>query len=114
MDIITIVCACVFVLTVWFETEAFVEYGKLLGLDKLLRIDKFKDAQSKDLTLMNYRMFLATEHNNFITRLLNCVFCLGFWVVLVVCPLFSYYNVPLIYVSTMLVILLQRVLIKYS
>jgi hypothetical protein len=103
-----------FVLTVWFHTEAFEEYGRIFGLGKLLRIGDYKQAVKNDLSIISYRMFLAMEYKNFWTRLINCSFCLGFWVVLVTCLCFSFYNIPLIYVVTMLIFLLQSVLIKYS
>jgi len=102
------------ILVVWFYTDAFVEYGRLLGLEKVLKIDAFLAAQKKDMSLIFYYMYLNSKYNNFLTKLLICPFCVGFWVTLGTCLAFSYYNVCLIYIASLMVFYTLGVLIKYS
>jgi hypothetical protein len=102
------------ILVVWFYTDAFVEYGSLLGLGKLLKIDAFLKAQKKDMSLIFYYMYLNSKYNNFFTKLLICPFCVGFWVTVTACLAFSYYNVCLIYIASLVTFYTIGVLIKYS
>ena len=114
MELLIVVPIVVFVLTVWFHTDAFVEYGKLFGLGKLLKIDDFLSAQQNDLGLIHYYMYLNQRYSSFFTKLLICPFCLGFWIALCACLAWSYYNILLVYLLSMLVFYALGVLIKYS
>ena len=81
----------IFVLIIWFKTEAFVEYARLFGLSKLLEIDKFDDRTIHELT---YSAFLLVNRDNFLTRLISCPICLGVWVNILVCLFFRDFRSP--------------------
>ena len=106
----------VFVLTVWFHTEAFIEYGRLLRLGRFFKLDEFVTARTADMSIPSYHIYLNMKYNNFFTRLLACPFCLGFWVVLASCLAVNldYVFLPVVYVCSMLLYHVQVILIKYS
>jgi len=66
-----------FSLVIWFKTEVIVEY---FGLYK----DEYVKWKKENIELASYPEFLATTKHCFFTRLLNCPFCLGFWLSLLV------------------------------
>lgn len=99
-----------FILVVWLKTEAFAEYGRVLGLSKVLEIDKFDDRSVYEL---NYPAFLLVNHNNFLTRLISCPVCLGFWLNVLVCLFlkdFSFFFVKVLF--SILIYLLVSVMLK--
>jgi hypothetical protein len=106
----------VFVLIVWFHTEAFIEYGRLLGLGRFFKLNEFITARTADMSIPSYHIYLNMKYDNFFTRLLVCPFCIGFWIVLAACmavgldPVF----IPVVYVCSMLLYHVQVILIKYS
>ena len=63
------------ILFVWFNTNAFIEYCRLLGFKKLFLIDKFENSPELD-----YPSFLINNKNCFLFRLLVCPACLGAWI----------------------------------
>jgi len=70
-------------LLIWFKTEAFLEYSKLLGLTKLFRIDKFEKLKSEDFEL-TYHSFLkkhvaSGKYSRFFFNLITCPICLMCW-----------------------------------
>lgn len=66
--------AVCFVLLVWFETNAIVEYLRLWGFKKYFKIEEFGNS-----TLSSYPTYLIVTYPNFFTKLLNCPICVGFW-----------------------------------
>lgn len=65
-------------LLIWFRTDAWLEYTKLL---KLNFISFYKDfeAKSKDDALLTYHLYLRRYHNCFFVRLITCPICLAVW-----------------------------------
>ena len=106
----------VFVLIVWFHTEAFVEYGRLLGLGRFFKLNEFVTARTADMSIPSYHIYLNMKYDNFFTRLLACPFCLGFWIVIAAIapigldPVF----IPVVYVCSIMLYHVQVILIKYS
>jgi len=71
------------ILLILFNTDAFVEYCRLIKpLRKLFKIDKFDEAYQNDFEL-NYVTYLRINHNNFFVRLITCPTCLNFWLSIV-------------------------------
>jgi hypothetical protein len=62
-------------LIVWFLTNVFYEYVKLI-IPKIKIFDDYQDFSK--LSPMYFTDFLSTK-TTFISKLLSCVFCLGFW-----------------------------------
>ena len=99
-----------FVLIIWLKKEAFIEYAKLLGLSKLLQVDKFEDREIYEL---NYPAFLLVNYNNFLTRLISCPICLGVWLNIFVCLFFrdfSFFFIKIIF--SILLYFIVSVMIK--
>ena len=65
-------------LIVWFNTEAFEEYARMLGADKFFKVRMYENKLKKNPTL-NYHDYLNLYHNSFFVRLITCPYCLGFW-----------------------------------
>jgi hypothetical protein len=67
-----------FLLIVWFKTEAFIEYCKYIPIFKnLFKIHEYyKFRLSQDVS---YPDFLVIKYNNFFTRLVSCYKCMNFW-----------------------------------
>lgn len=77
-----IVCIVTLILIVWFNTDAFVEYSRILRLNHLFKIDKFDEAYKNDFEL-TYLLYLRRDHNCFFVRLITCPTCLAFWLSLI-------------------------------
>lgn len=76
MTFILLVLNIAMILTIWFKTNAFVEYALLLGLGKVFTpIKMFEDLLTAD-TFVN---FIATHYNSFFIRLITCPICTSFW-----------------------------------
>ena len=91
-----------FVLIIWFNTEAFVEYSHLLKI-KWFKVKDYLIAKETDFTL-TYHSYLLQKHNNFFTRLITCPFCLNFWLILLGKFIFGYLflEIPTIYVTSLI------------
>ena len=61
-------------LMIWFKTNAFVEYARLIGFGRFLK--SFEEEEGIGISFPDY---LAVQHNCFLTRLLSCAICLGAW-----------------------------------
>ena len=95
-----IVCLVVAVLYVWLNTDAFLEYCGLLPatLQRLLFIDKYHEFNST----CSYPEFLVDFKPSFITRLISCPDCLGFWMT-VIFNLLHPFNIPSYYIGSLLI-----------
>jgi len=91
-----------FILIIWFNTEAFVEYIHLLRL-KWFKVNDYLNSKETDFTL-TYHSYLLKKHNSFITRLITCPFCLNFWLILIGKFIFGYFflEIPTIYVTSLI------------
>jgi len=69
-------------LIIWFNTEAFVEYSRLLHLP-YVKTKEYLIAKEKDCTL-SYHTFLLLNYNNFFTRLITCPICTSVWLSIIV------------------------------
>jgi hypothetical protein len=63
---------------VWFESDAFVEYARLIGGARFFGIDEYEKF-SETKVLMNYQDFLLERKNSFFVRLITCPLCFSFW-----------------------------------
>ncbi len=90
-----------FLLIIWFNTEAFVEYFKFTR--NLFKIEQYILDKPKDFSL-TYHSFLLKEYNCFFTRLITCPLCFNFWMTILFVLVFnqSMISVPLIYILSLL------------
>jgi hypothetical protein len=87
-----------FFLTIWFKTEAFIEYSKLFRLDGIFKIDNY-ELYKKINHSIQYLDFLSLKYPNFLTKLISCPFCINFWI----CIGLSYDNLlffPIVYIAS--------------
>tara|TARA_R110000787_G_scaffold141418_3_gene254912 strand:+ start:265 stop:618 length:354 start_codon:yes stop_codon:yes gene_type:complete len=101
MDTIFFICLVASVLFVWFQTEAFAEYAKLLGLGGVFAIEKYEKYLLIDR--ISYPAFLTVTRPNFFTKLIGCPACLGFWLSLASgLQMRDVLSVPIVYVGGLL------------
>jgi len=99
------ICFVALVLTVWFKTDALLEYAELLGCTDLFYIDDYLEL-SKDNPNFSYHEFLIEYHNCFFVRLITCPICLATWAgIFISIVTFSIFNFP-IYTSLGLLVYL--------
>lgn len=75
---ISIICLIAVLLLIWFRTEAWVEYCRLLHLDFLSFYKDF-DVKYKEDVSLTYVTYLRCYHNCFFVRLITCPICLSVW-----------------------------------
>lgn len=61
------------ILVIWFDTNAFVEYGRLLGF----RFEAYKKNEELGVSFSDW---LEVKYDNFITRLIACPICSAVWI----------------------------------
>jgi hypothetical protein len=64
------------ILIVWFLTDAFYEYFKCLSKTFFLKYQEYIKTLGMPAHYVDY---LQYSNRNFITKLLSCPFCFGFW-----------------------------------
>ena len=100
----------VFILFIWFNTDAFIQYAKLLKLDKIAKIDLWESYRLTNPKI-TYLEYLSIKHRGFFTKLITCKPCLNFWITLIICLLFdSLIELPVIY---MLSYITHKLIEKY-
>jgi hypothetical protein len=118
IDFLTITCAIALLLFVWLETDAFVEYVKLLKLNNLasfdfLRANEYEDYMSKNLEEeITYPDFLSSNYNNFFTSLISCPICVSVWLSIFCSFYLSFALFPVINITSIVLFLLIKILFK--
>ena len=86
-----------FFLIIWFKTDAFLEYMKLMRVHRWFFIDDFENKKSEDFEL-TYHLYLRQYRNCFLSRLVTCPICLTTWmfIVLIVFDTFSNFSLNVI------------------
>ena len=74
----------VFFMYVWFDTDAFVDYSRLLGMAKTFLIKDW-DEWRLEKPRTRYLDFLVSRRPSFLVRLVCCRHCLCFWLSAVAC-----------------------------
>lgn len=69
-----------FLLFVWFETNAAIEYSKIFKLDRLFYIKEYEESLEV-VPDLSYAYFLAAHEDNFTNRLLSCPYCVCTWII---------------------------------
>ena len=114
-DFILFVSLNLLLLIVWFQTNAFTEYAKILIVgNKFFKIEEFE--KESRMTGVNYPEFLQLNYNSFLTRLMSCPYCIVFWLcvlqsIIIGKPLIG---VVVYYPTVLLYFLLQLILKKIN
>lgn len=102
----------VFLLYMWFETDGFIEYSKLLGLGKKFKITLWEEYREINPRL-DYLSYIRLKHSSFLVRLVSCKQCFCFWMVLFSFLFFG--NIlyfPIVYMMSYLIYILICKLVK--
>ena len=97
-----------FVLIIWFETNALVEYGRLLAF-------KFKDYSFQENIGISFPDYLAATHSDsFLVRLITCPICLGVWLGIIFGIIFDnpYIIFSVFYLSLIMYFLFKIIMLK--
>jgi len=73
-----------FLLFIWFDTDAIIQYSKLFGLQTKFKIDLWESYRISNPKI-TYLEYLSIKHKNFFTKLISCKPCLNFWITLFIC-----------------------------
>jgi len=93
----------VVVFLMWFNSDFVVEYGKLFGLKKLLRVEDYKEAQRNTPVPLAYPLFLKMKYDNFFIKLITCPICLSVWLSIVLGLFYQIYSfIPVICVMSLI------------
>lgn len=71
------------VLLIWFNSDAFIEYAKLVGGSRFFEIDEYEKLQTERATL-DYHGYLLEHKDSFFIRLITCPLCFSVWLTLIV------------------------------
>jgi hypothetical protein len=100
-----------FILFIWFETDGFIEYAKIFKISKYFKIDDFELYKKESNPSITYHSYIRQKHNSFLSRLVTCVPCFNFWVVLIVALFFNSLSIyPILYIMSYVI---YRLLKKY-
>jgi len=80
-DIIFITCVTTLAMLVWFKSDAFIEYARLVGGAKFFGIVEYEELRKENASL-DYHGYLARNKDNFFIRLIICPLCLSVWLTL--------------------------------
>ena len=86
---IGIVSSSAYLLFIWFETNAIIEYAKLFRLGSFFYIKEY-DESLEVAPDLPYSLFIIAHKDTFINRLLSCPFCLGTWMMVYFGFIFSF------------------------
>ena len=76
---IFIIALTVTVLLVWFNSDAFIDFAKLVGGGRFFGIKEYERLLESRATL-DYHTYLLEYKNSFFIRLITCPLCFGLWV----------------------------------
>jgi hypothetical protein len=78
----------VFIMFIWFKTDAFCQYFPFLS-----KVKEWNDYRIKN-TDISFPNFLFLRNPNFWTKLISCQPCLLFWIVILLSFLFGFSYFP--------------------
>lgn len=101
-------------LIIWFNTDAFLEYARLLRLPGV-KVKEYYLAKDRDCTL-SYHTFLLLKYNNFFTRLITCPICTSAWLSFTVgiCTDMGFTNYPILFICSLYLYELYNKLTGYE
>ena len=85
-----------FLMFIWFNTDAFIDY---FSWTKMFKMNDYKNyiEQNKKIS---FPEFLFLQKPNFITKLLSCKPCLHFWFVLLTGFYFNFSSIAGVYITS--------------
>ena len=72
-------CSIASILIVWYLTSAFVEYSTLLGLRKILLVDRYEEYLNNSMSYeTTYPQFLKIHSDSFLFKILEPILIVSF------------------------------------
>lgn len=107
-EIVTLVGLNGSILTVLYLTDFIYEYGKIFKMDSLLRLGEYQKMRIDLGGQLEYTSFLEITKPSFLTKLLSCHLCFGFWVSLLSCAAFSLDILGIVYILSQILFLILK------
>ncbi len=102
-------CSITSILVVWYLTSAFVEYSTLLGLRKILLVDRYEEYLNNSTNYeTTYPQFLKIYSDSFLFKILECHFCLGLWLSIICCIKIGFVYLPVLYLISVVKFLIVK------
>jgi len=101
MIILIFACVVALILLIWFRTDAWLEYCRLLHLDRISFYKEF-DVKHKEDASLTYFLYLRMHHDCFFVRLVTCPICLAVWLGLICGILGTLYFIPIYIIGGLL------------
>ena len=102
-------CSIASILIVWYLTSAFVEYSTLLGLRKILLVDRYEEYLNNSTNYeTTYPQFLKIYSDSFLFKILECHFCLGLWLAIICCIKIGFVYLPVLYLISIVQFLVVK------
>lgn len=95
-----------FIMFIWFNTDAFLDY---FSWTKLFKLKDYKEYILKNRKII-YPDFLFIQSPNFFTKLLSCKPCLNFWIVLSTGYFYNFSSFAGVYIISYVI---YKILSKY-
>lgn len=74
------------ILLIWFKTDAFIVYTKLLRIHKFFYINEWEEFKNtKDCTTTYHQFLRIKSPDGFWTKLITCPICFSVWLSIVYC-----------------------------
>ena len=83
LEIFFISSTIALVLLIWFNSDAFIEYAKLVSGAKFFGVTDYEEKQKQQATL-DYHGYLLQYKDSFFVRLITCPLCFSVWVSVIV------------------------------
>jgi hypothetical protein len=87
----------VFLMFIWFKTDAFTDYFSYLK-----SVKDWKSYKSEKNPELSYPDYIFLNNQNFRTKLLSCRHCLLFWFVILTSFYFGFFNFPIVYILSLI------------
>jgi len=91
------------ILIIWFKSDAFIEYSKLLKLSNYFKIDEWEEFKKTIDCSTSYHTFLRLKYPKFIVKLITCPICLSVWLSIPFIFVFGIINCPIIIISSLFI-----------
>lgn len=101
----------VFLLFIWFNTDAFIQYSKLFKLENIFKIKEWNNYRIENNPRLTYLEYLNLKHYSFLTKLISCRPCLTFWLTLLTCLVFK--DLVLFPIIYMLSYIIYKIIDRY-
>lgn len=93
---VSIAASCAAFSFLLYKTDFITEYARIFKLNRLFKIEEYYCEKILSNGDSSYFEFLNARYNTFLTKLMSCPYCLGFWLCVIfnsfeLKALFSYY-----------------------